>query len=137
MSDDRRIAAVLQVIADHARRDPHFLAELERALRMRDRTYGVTSPARGERPHRRAPAVIDPFEVLHADGADGLRERLNSLSLDQLRDIVAEYRIEPYTLAMKWKTPGRIADLIVSTIDQRSRKGEVFRSLPSKPELSL
>ena len=134
MSDDKRIAAVLQVIADEARRDPHFLAKLEDALNMRGRTSRAVSAPRVERPHRRAPAVIDPFEVLHMVGSDGLRERLNDLSLDQLRDIVAEYRIEPYTLAMKWKTPARVVDLIVETIDQRSRKGEVFRSLPRKIE---
>jgi len=57
----------------------------------------------------------------------GLRERLATLSLDQLRDIVAEYRVEPYTLAMKWKTPSRLIDLIADTIEQRSRKGEAFR----------
>jgi len=29
---------------------------------------------------------------------------------------VAEYGIEPYTLAMKWKTPSRLIDQITETI---------------------
>jgi hypothetical protein len=70
---------------------------------------------------------VDPFEVLRDGGVTGLRERLATLSLDELRDIVAEYRVEPYTLAMKWKTASRLIDLIVDTIEQRSRKGEAFR----------
>jgi hypothetical protein len=70
---------------------------------------------------------VDPFEVLGKEGTDGLRDRLALLSVDQLRDVVAEYRIEPYTLAMKWKTPSRLIDLIVETIEQRSRKGDAFR----------
>ena len=56
-----------------------------------------------------------------------MRERLANLTLNQLRDIIAEYRVEPYTLAMKWKTPSRLIDLIMTTIEQRARKGEAFR----------
>lgn len=129
MSEDQRITAVLQVIADQARSDPEFLDKLERALKSPSNRLATTraGPRQADRPHRRAPAVVDPFEILRAEGEVGLRERLANLSLDELRDIVAEYRIEPYTLAMKWKTPSRLIDLIVTTIDQRSRKGEAFR----------
>jgi hypothetical protein len=71
--------------------------------------------------------LIDPFQVLRGEGRDGLRDRLSALALDELRDVVAEYGIEPYTLAMKWKTPSRLIDLITETIEQRSRKGDAFR----------
>jgi hypothetical protein len=127
VSDEARVVAVIQVIADQARRDPHFLAKLERALTLSDRNSGQATRRSVNRPHRRPPAVVNPFEVLHAAGASGLRDRLTLLSLDELRDIIAEYRVEPYTLAMKWKTPSRLIDLIVETIEQRSRKGEAFR----------
>jgi hypothetical protein len=123
MSDDPRVAAVLQAIADQARRDPEFLTKLERALIP----HSSRPAAARTRSRRRAPAVVDPFEVLSAAGATGLRERLATLSLDELRDIVAEYRVEPYTLAMRWKTQTRLIDLIADTIEQRSRKGEAFR----------
>jgi hypothetical protein len=116
MSEDPRVDAVVKVIAEQARRDPKFLAALERALE-----------APRHRSNRRPSAVVDPFDMLRSSGVDGLRDQLATLSLDQLRDIVAEYRIEPYTLAMKWKTPSRVIDLIVDTIEQRSRKGEAFR----------
>lgn len=129
MSVDPRMTAVLQVIADQARQDPQFLAKLERALKSPPRRPAAaqTGASRAERPHRRAPAVLDPFEVLRAHGASGLHDRLASLSLEELRDVVAEYRVEPYTLVMKWKTPARVIKLIVETIEQRSRKGEAFR----------
>lgn len=123
MSDDPRVTAILQAIADQARRDPEFLAKLERALKSHSSRPSAARAAS----RRRTPAVVDPFEVLSAAGVTGLRERLATLSLDELRDIVAEYRVEPYTLAMKWKTQLRLIDLIVDTIEQRSRKGEAFR----------
>jgi hypothetical protein len=129
VTDDRRLAAVLEAIAEQARRDPRFLDDLELALK---RVSGRKPPTgdrqrRAGRPHRRSPAAVDPFDVLREGGTGGLRDRLAPLSVDQLRDIVAEYRIEPYTLAMKWKTPSRLIDLIVDTIEQRSRKGDAFR----------
>lgn len=122
MNDDPRVTAILQAIADQARRDPEFLAKLERALKLHS-----SRPSTARASRRRAPAVVDPFEVLSASGVTGLRERLAILSLEELRDIVAEYRVEPYTLAMRWKTQSRLIGLIVDTIEQRSRKGEAFR----------
>lgn len=80
-----------------------------------------------ERPRRRTPAPLDPFDILRREGPVGRRNRLTALSLEQLCDVVGEYRVEPYTLAMKWKTPSRLVGLIVDTIDQRARKGEAFR----------
>lgn len=125
MSEDPRVDAVIKIIAAYAHRDPKFLADLERALEVAPKRQQPAS-TRG-RSNRRPPAVVDPFEVLRINGVEGLRDQLAALSLDQLRDIVAEYRVEPYTLAMKWKTRSRVIDLIVDTIEQRSRKGEAFR----------
>jgi hypothetical protein len=124
-----RLEAVLEAIAAEARRRPSFLRSLELALdlpKVRKRTPSPKSSA-SPRPHRRAAAALDPFRVLRDEGADALRAQLADLTLDQLRDVVAQYRIEPYALAMKWKTPNRLVELIADTIVQRSRKGEAFR----------
>lgn len=104
MTDDQRLTAVLEFIAQQARREPRFLDDIEVALK---RIFGRQLPSRDRqrravRPHRRSPATVDPFEVLREGGTGGLHDRLAPLSVDQLRDIIAEYRIEPYTLAMKW-----------------------------------
>ena len=128
MTDNARLDAVLRAITEAARDNPRFLADLERALatpRGPRSAPKLRSPA--NRPRRRAPASLDPFDILRGAGRAALRERLSALSLDELRDIVAEYRIEPYTLAMKWKTPSRVVDLIAEAIEQRSRKGDAFR----------
>lgn len=128
MTDNARLDAVLQAITEAARDNPRFLTDLERALATPGGPRSSPEP-RGlaSRPRRRSPASVDPFDILRKVGPAGLRERLSALSLDELRDIVADYRIEPYTLAMKWKTPSRVVDLIAEAIDQRSRKGDAFR----------
>ncbi len=76
--------------------------------------------------HRRTPGVIDPF-LVRKEGEEALREALDRLTLDQLKDIVAEHGMDPGKLAMKWRTSGRLIDFIVETVELRRRKGSAFR----------
>ena len=128
MTNDPRLNAVIAAITEEASRNPRFMDELQQAItKLRDRRPVTRTGGPLRRQRRRAAALIDPFEALRSDGRDGLRSRLAALTLEQLRDVVAEYGIEPYTLAMKWKTPSRLIDLITDTIEQRSRKCDAFR----------
>ena len=77
--------------------------------------------------HRRAPAVLDPFAI-YAEGEGALRQRLDELDTERLKDIIAEYGMDSAKLAMKWKAPRRLVELIVGTVRDRSRKGDAFRS---------
>lgn len=77
--------------------------------------------------HRRKPGPWDPFAVFAEVGADGLRERLMRLELEQLRDIVAEHGMDADKLAMKWKDTSRVVERIVDRVMSRSEKGSAFR----------
>jgi hypothetical protein len=55
-----------------------------------------------------------------------LRQSLAPLNLEQLKDIIADYGMDPSKLAMKWKTPKRIIDRIVEVSLGRAAKGDVF-----------
>jgi hypothetical protein len=70
--------------------------------------------------------VLDPFDAA-AEGEQALRQALAGLDVEQLKDIVAEQGMDPANLALKWKRNDRLVDLIVTTVNQRSRKGEAFR----------
>ncbi|NNC27860.1 hypothetical protein HKM21_01060 [Longimicrobium terrae] len=83
------------------------------------------APAR-KRTGRRAAGVLDPFAV-DQEGDGVLRARLAALSLDELKDIVAEHGMDPSKLAMKWKKPDRLVDLIATTVRERLHKGDAFR----------
>lgn len=72
--------------------------------------------------------MIDPFAVFGDTGEDGLRTRLGELSLDQLRDIVAEHGMDNDRLAMKWKDSARVIDRIVERVASRFAKGSAFRA---------
>jgi hypothetical protein len=77
--------------------------------------------------NRRTPAALDP-SVVFRDDPEGLRAALAPLTVDQLKDIVSHYAMDPRKLALKWKTTDRLIDLIVTVTQQRARKGDAFRS---------
>jgi hypothetical protein len=90
--------------------------------------FGAASapPAPKKRAGRRAAGVLDPFAV-DQEGEGVLRTRLSALNLDELKDIVAEHGMDPSKLAMKWKKPERLVDLIATTVRDRLHKGDAFR----------
>lgn len=97
-----------------------------------DRLAGALAEASlhpGPRPRgsRRDRGPWDPFEVYAQHGEARLRERLSSLELEQLRDIVAEHGMDTDRLAMKWRDPGRVVDRIIDRVVDRAAKGDAFR----------
>jgi hypothetical protein len=122
-SDDvtTQLARVFDAILSEVRRNPDLAHRIEGAIRGSGR-----APVR-RATHRRQPGSLDPFEVHAAGGPDGLRQRLEGLGVEQLKDIVSEHGMDRTKLAMKWKTPNRLVDLIVETVSARAKKGEVFR----------
>lgn len=76
---------------------------------------------------RRDAPVLDPFEI-YRENPDALAGRLAELDLEQLRDVVAFYGMDPRRLVMKWKTADRVVTHIAETVQTRSRKGDAFRA---------
>lgn len=126
-----KLLELARVIADQAERDPEFARRVGEVLGMeerasRDRVKSAVAPP--SRPkHRRPPAVLDPVASAR-EGEEALRSRLDGLSLDQLRDIVADYGMDPGRLVMKWKSPERVIDRIVEISLSRAQKGDAFRA---------
>jgi hypothetical protein len=114
---------IVEAVTAEAGRNPAFAASLERAIEGVQRQDG----SQPKRPHRRAAGVIDPFAVFADGGEEGVRRSLSQLSVEQLKDIVAEHGMDRSKLAMKWKTSDRFVDLILETVATRSRKGDAFR----------
>ena len=119
-----------RVIADQAERDPAFAVQIAAALGLKEQTKPKAEPKTGgaDRPKNRRPAaVLDPIQLVR-DGEAQLRARLSELALEELKDIVADYGMDPGKLVMKWKDAERIADRIVELSLARAQKGDAFRS---------
>ena len=116
-----------KAVADAADRDPDLASRLTEIFGAAPAIPKRAEPAAGRAKNRRPAAVLDPVVVV-GDGEDALRSQLSALSLDQLRDVVAEYGMDQGKLVMKWKDPARVTDRIVEIALARAQKGHAFRS---------
>jgi hypothetical protein len=80
-----------------------------------------------KRGNRRRQATVDPISEIR-QGPEHLRKLLNRLDIEQLRDVVADYRMDPNKLVMKWQDKGRLIEHIVETSVMRGKKGDAFRA---------
>lgn len=128
---DEQLAGTLSrlftVVAAEAGRSSRFANALSRAVHMPNLAASQESSVPRRPSNRRKPGPFDPFAV-YAEGQESeLRARLAVLSLDELRDVVAEHGMDTDRLAMKWKDPQRVAERIIERVMDRSWKGSAFR----------
>jgi hypothetical protein len=123
-----------KVAADEAERNPEFEQRIRKALGLSEAVVVSSSQVAIEpgkqavrrRGGRRTPAVLNPVELV-SEGEQALRDQLVPLTVEQLKDVVAGYGMDPSKLVMKWKSRDRITDHIVQMAITRSQKGDVFR----------
>ena len=123
----------VKVVVDEAEQNPDFAERLRVVFEYnaertdRGRSVATATGLRGARPaNRRPPAVLDPVSIA-AQGEEALRAALAALTLDQLKDIVADYGMDRDRLVMKWRTTNRVVDRIVEVSISREQKGDAFR----------
>ncbi|MFT4041691.1 MAG: hypothetical protein QM673_00875 [Gordonia sp. (in: high G+C Gram-positive bacteria)] len=131
------IAGLTQAVIDEADRSARFAAALARvieALRPNDGTtiaVPVPSPRKpAAAPRRRvvrAPGALDPFVVYRESGALGLTSQLGELTVDQLRDIIAEQELDTRKETGRKRKPEVLVVWIVERVEASENKGSVFR----------
>src|SRR6516164_5109556 len=117
MSLQQYLQALFAVVMDEASRNPEFASRLEKALNLG--ADAEKKPLRADdyranalrRANKRAPAVLDPVAV-YREASESLKPRLALLDIEQIHDIVSQYRMDPGGLARKWKTKERLIDLV-------------------------
>jgi hypothetical protein len=130
MTLKKRLSALVSVIIEESKKNESFRANVEHALGINvspivpKSRAGETTEKRGG---RRTLAVLDPVELAR-QGEGALRAKLSRLTLEQLRDVVAQYGMDPGKLVMKWKDINRVIDRIVELALARATKGDAFRS---------
>jgi len=132
MPFDRQLKHLFEVIRQEAARNPQFKESLDSVFSggagsNKTASSGVSPKAGLRRGNRRAASVIDPISEVK-QGERHLENLLSSLTLDQLRDVVAEYRMDPSKLVMKWQDRERVIRHIITTAVSRENKGDAFRS---------
>ena len=121
---ERRLRAFIEFVIEEAKSNPEFGQRLEQVFVGSVVPTGTGSKRRGAR--RRNPPSLDPF-ALYEQGEECLRDALSDLGIELLKDIVAGYGMDRARLALRWRTPGRLIELIVDTVRNRTQKGDAFR----------
>lgn len=145
MNVKRTLNGLLREVLSEADANPAFRARLEAALapeetakptKARSRTREGGSPQPKRPSNRRAAAVLDPVHLAR-QGEDVLRAELAKLDVERLRDIVADFGMDPGKLVLKWRDSERIIDRIVEIARGRAQKGSAFREQSDGADRSL
>jgi len=119
-----KLVNLAKAIDAQAKKDPEFAQVLDDILGSPSSNKANISAPRPR--NRRTPSVFNPIEL--ARGSDmELRKKLSELSIEQLKDMVAEHGMDPGKLVMKWKNTEKIVDRIVDISLSRAQKGDAFR----------
>ena len=127
---------LLDAVIEEAERNPEFSNKLENILSGSisaepEKASAKMSTGAKRSGNRRAPAALDPIALIE-DGEDALLEQLSNLTDKELKDIIADYGMDPSKLAMKWKNRDRLINLIIDTSHRRASKGDAFRDSSDK-----
>lgn len=123
---------IVAVIAE-AGRNESFARELERVLTGKSPDAAeANSEGKGKRKRRkRQQPVFNPMDIGEEEGK--LVERLHVLSVEQLRDIVAAYGMDPSGRALRWNQPDQLIAFILEVSHRRVTKGDAFRDCAPVP----
>lgn len=119
MKYSSKIKELFNVIIEEAERNPDFKKNLENII---DSNYDNKT----KKKNKRNPALVDPIKHIE-EGRGKLINILDELNIEQLKDVVAEYGMDPKKLVMKWKDKNKIIEHIITLSEARFKKGDVFR----------
>jgi len=110
-----------------------LLAEIERNDHLREKLTSILTDSKElaaalpKKSARRQPGRFDPM-ALHREHPEELPRRLEELTVEELKDMIAENGMDRTKLAMKWKAKDRLMQLIINTVESRAQKGDAFRT---------
>jgi hypothetical protein len=116
----RKLRALCDAVLSHAEANSEFLDELVGAL-------GIEQRSSGSKPETPVP-FDDVFDAFATLGVAEFRSVLEELEIVQLKAIVRSNRLDPTRLSDKWRTKQRFVDHIVSGVEARFARGDVFRN---------
>lgn len=123
----KNLKALFDLIVDEAEKKEEFAEALSRIFNNETpekRTKDNTGEKRAS--NRRDKAVLDPIKL--AENGELTADILSPLVEKELKDIIADFGMDPSRLAMKWKDKEKLIQLILDTSIRRASKGDAFRS---------
>ena len=120
----KNLRKVFKVITDEAAQNEKFAAKLAAAFGAVE-AKAKTKPA-AAKTTRRDPAVLNPVKLITEDAA-ALEARLLSLEEKELKDIIAEFALDPARQASRLRKKEKLVAFIMERARQWATKGDVFK----------
>lgn len=119
MNAKKKLKELINIVIKEMDQNPEFSDKIEKIL-LGEGNEGVKVK------RNRQPAIINPLEVV-IHGNDVLENKLEQLDIEQLKDIISQYGMDPSKLALKWKKKERLIKHIIDVTSTRVNKGNAFR----------
>ncbi|SOC11265.1 hypothetical protein SAMN05880501_106114 [Ureibacillus xyleni] len=119
MNIEGKIKNLFQVIIDETKNNNDFAEKISCV-------FTESKPVQVHK-NKRKPALFHPIIILDEKGEEALLHSLNKLDIDQLKDIVAEYGMDPAKKVMRWKKKEKFVAHIIEVSHNRLKKGNAFR----------
>jgi hypothetical protein len=119
----KRLIALASLIAEQAAKDSDFAVALSELLLNVQADQEEPTVISDHRPDR----TTNPFVARQNYGQEGFRNWLDSQSIEQLKAIISEHRLDATGNVRKWKTKEKLVELIIDRVENRVKHGTAFR----------
>lgn len=123
----KNLKDLLDVVIEQAEKDEEFAKKLSDVFLGASKKTVKKENSTNRGANRRDAAVLDPIKLTE-EGDLHLWDKLEVLTEKQLKDIIADFGMDPSKLAMKWKDKERLIRHIIDTSERRATKGDAFRN---------
>lgn len=72
--------------------------------------------------------VIEVFHVINTEGTEGLRQRLESMNVDELKKVIKKNHLDTFHQVTRVTKADKLRDFIVERTTSFNSKGDVFRN---------
>jgi hypothetical protein len=119
LSDGKRLANFLRVLADRLENDANFVEELM-PPKIRKKT--------------KAPD-FDLLSAIHQNGAESTRNQLMTMDIRELKSLISKNSFDTTGKVRKWKQKARIVDFLIEAVSRRADFGDsIFSGTPQESE---
>jgi hypothetical protein len=119
LSDSKRIANLLRVLADRLENDATFVEQLM-PPKIRKKT--------------KAPD-FDLLSAIHQSGAESTRNQLMAMDIRELKSLISKNSFDTTGKVRKWKQKAKIVDFLIEAVSRRVDFGDsIFPGAPQESE---
>ena len=122
MDSEKILRGIFELVICEAKNNHEFSKKLNDILNIKNEENKKVKGIR----RKKEKALVNPFDMLEK-GQDEFENCLSKFSINQLKDIIFEYDLDPTKKTSKWKKEEKFMHHIIEMTTKRENKGNAFR----------